>query len=528
MSLGFSRFDSLSGLLAGTVAIAVIVTSLVTATVAMTAREVAQIAIPITVQINNDVVGGGSGAIVARSGNTYTVLTANHVVKRPDLTYTIHTYTGKDYPVTQVQRLQRSSDDADLAIVTFESPDKYPLATLGNSDQAAIGVDVYVSGYPALGGRTGIQRDYEFSPGIVTSRPTSHPQGYTLRYNAVTVSGMSGGPVFDASGRVVGIHGQGESEGSIVSESGVITLKSGFNSAIPINTFLALRSHQPSGSQVRVDNTPALQDQNRVSLTNPTNARDYYARGLSRLDLENRQGALEDLNQAVRLNPNNINAYNQRGSTRSILGDNQGAQEDFNQAIRLNPNDADAYFQRGVIHFDQGDKQGALEDFNQYISRSPNDIQAYYNRGVIRRDLRDYQGTLEDFDQVVRLAPDNPAAYYNRGLARSMLRDRQGTLEDFNQALRLNPNWSTVYNNRAILRSRLGDREGAIKDFSEVLRLDPKDAAAYFNRGLVRRTLGDRQGAIEDLQSAADLFQQKGDTNNYQKALEKIQSIQAI
>jgi len=51
--------------------------------------EIAQIAFPTTVQINN-VVGGSSGVIIARTGNTYTVLTANHVVKRPDLT-AIHT-----------------------------------------------------------------------------------------------------------------------------------------------------------------------------------------------------------------------------------------------------------------------------------------------------------------------------------------------------------------------------------------------------------------------------------------------------
>jgi len=53
---------------------------------------------------------------------------------------------------------------------------------------------------------------------------------------------MSGSPVFDTNGRVVGIHGQGESEESIVSESGAIAIKSGFNSAIPINTFIAMRS----------------------------------------------------------------------------------------------------------------------------------------------------------------------------------------------------------------------------------------------------------------------------------------------
>jgi len=524
MSLGFSRFDSLQRLLTGTVTFAVIVTSQATA-IAKTAREIAQIAIPITVQINNNVLGGGSGVIVARAGNTYTVLTANHVVKRPDLTYTIHTYNGKDYPVTQVQQLQHG-DDADLALVTFESQDEYPIATLGNSDRAAIGVDVYVSGYPALEGQSGAARDYEFSPGIVTSRLTNRPQGYTLRYNAVTVRGMSGGPVFDASGRVIGIHGQGESEGSVVSESGAIAIKTGFNSAIPINTFLALKSHEPIGSQVKVNNTPASDRQERVSITHPTNARDYYARGLSHLDSDNRQEALSDFNQAVQLNPNDANAYNKRGTTRLALGDNQGALDDFNSAIRLNPNNADAYYQRGVIRFNQGDRHGALEDFNQYISRSPNDIQAYYNRGVIRRDLRDYQGAFEDFDSVVRLDPDDPAAYYNRGLARSMLRDRQGTLKDFDQALSLDPTWLVVYNNRAILRNRLGDREGAIEDFSQVLRLDPKDGIAYFNRGLVHLELGDRQGAIQDLQSAADLFQQKGDANNYQKAMEKIHSIQ--
>jgi S1-C subfamily serine protease len=34
----------------------------------------------------------------------------------------------------------------------------------------------------------------------------------------VTTGGMSGGPVFDADGRVVGIHGQGDTVGTIMSQ----------------------------------------------------------------------------------------------------------------------------------------------------------------------------------------------------------------------------------------------------------------------------------------------------------------------
>jgi V8-like Glu-specific endopeptidase len=382
MSLGFSRFEALTGLLTGTTTVIAIMSTQVTATIAMNAQEIAQIAFPTTVQINNNVVGGSSGVIIARTGNTYTVLTANHVVKRPDLTYTIHTHTGKEYPVSKVQRLQRSENDPDLAVVTFESPDNYPIATLGNSDQAAIGVSIYVSGYPALQGRSGAERDYEFSPGIVTSRPTKRPQGYTLRYNAVTVRGMSGSPVFDTNGRVVGIHGQGESEESIVSESGAIAIKSGFNSAIPINTFIAMRSQIGlSGSEVKVNNNPAGNPQAPPSLSTPNNARDYYARGLSRLDSGDHWRAIEDFTQAIRLDPNLVEAYNSRGNARYYLEDKQGAIDDYTQAIRLNPNFVDAYNNRANARSDIGDKQGATTDYNQAIQLNAKDTNGYNNPG---------------------------------------------------------------------------------------------------------------------------------------------------
>ena len=376
MSIGLSRFDLLQSLLAGATVAAVVIAE-AAAIVAMTAREIAQLAVPITVQINNNLSGGGSGAIIARSGNTYTVLTVNHVVKRPDLTYTIRTHAGKDYPVTKVQRLQQSENDPDLAIVTFESSDEHPIAALGDSDQAAIGVEIYVSGYPALEERLGEQRDYEFSPGIITSRPTNRPQGYTLRYNAVTVNGMSGGPVLDASGRVVGIHGQGESENSIVGEFGAVAIKTGFNSAIPINIFLALKPDQISGSKVMVNNTPPGNDQLPPSLDNPTNARDYYARGLARLDSANQLGAIEDFTEAIRLNPNDADAYNNRGNARYYLEDKQGAIADYTEAIRLNPNFTDAYNNRANARSDIGDEQGAIADYNQAMQLNANNGDTY-------------------------------------------------------------------------------------------------------------------------------------------------------
>ena len=251
MNPNFSRFNGLPGILAGTAAVAVMVVSQPAS--AKTAREVAQVAVPTTVQINNLLQAdrSGSGVIIARNGNTYTVLTANHVVKNPNSEFVIRTSKGNEHPVTGVQGFPGGEGSPDLAIATFESEEEYAVAPISDSDQATIGSGVYISGYPlpAVGST---EREYAFTNGQVTNRRSNHPEGYTLRYDAVTRRGMSGGPVFDVSGRVVGIHGQGDTVGTVRSEvgGGAEEVKTGLNSAIPINTFMGMLSQVEMNSSL--------------------------------------------------------------------------------------------------------------------------------------------------------------------------------------------------------------------------------------------------------------------------------------
>ena len=229
------------------------------------AKEVARIAVPTTVRIDNPLGNdyGGSGVIIARNGNTYTVLTAAHVIQNPNLDYQIYTSKKKSYPVTSIKNLQATPDAPDLAVITFNSPDEQAIAPLTNSDEASIGAGIYISGYP-LSSEVAGQREYEFTAGQVSSRPNNRPQGYTIRYDAVTRRGMSGGPVFDVDGRVVGIHGQGDRDAVVKNESasgtgrGTTEIKTGFNAAIPINTFMSIASRNGiSTNGVTVDQTQA-------------------------------------------------------------------------------------------------------------------------------------------------------------------------------------------------------------------------------------------------------------------------------
>lgn len=264
---------------------------------AASARDVARVAVPTTVRIDNPLspANGGSGVIIAEKRGVYTVLTANHVVSNPNIPYEIYTSKGETYPVVDVQTFQSTPDAPDLAVVTFEASEKQAIAALADSDQAEIGSGVYISGYP-MGITADAEREYEFTSGIVSSRRSNVANGYNIRYEAVTRRGMSGGPVFDVNGRVLGIHGRGDRDAVVENEAaeqttGLATteIKTGFNAAIPVNTFLDLASSLDIDlSKVKIDDKePDNDDVEEPSDEDVASWQDEFAAGVGMMLLRN-------------------------------------------------------------------------------------------------------------------------------------------------------------------------------------------------------------------------------------------------
>jgi len=418
-------------------------------------QQVEAIGREITVRIDGG--AGGSGVIVERKDNTYFVLTNHHVVRYLDR-YEIETSDGSRYPVYKMQELP----GFDLALVEFQSNKIYRVAELGNSDQLAGEANVYATGFPVPGpGRE--QRSYRFSAGQFQRYQPTGENGYTMVYTSEVIPGMSGGPVLDGVGRIVGINGRS---------------CRGLRLGIPINSFLANQR-----------NFRQLQD----SSADNTRPEDLLSLGGAKAEKGDYESAIRDYQRALQSCPDSPDAYYKIGAAQYNAGKKQAAIENFNQVIRINPKNADAYVVRGFIRYQQGDKQGALADFNEAIRLDPNYAIAYYNRGIVRSDLGDKQGELADYNEAIRLNPNYAEAYYNRGVVRS------DNLEDY---------------------------QGAQTDFNEAIRLNPNDASSYSYRALTYLQQGDKRKAIDDFQKAANLYQQQGNTESYKKVQDIIRELQ--
>ncbi|MFN4954813.1 MAG: GUN4 domain-containing protein [Aphanizomenon sp.] len=173
-------------------------------------KEVDEIAQKITVLIDINNKDNGSGILIKQEGNTYTVLTAFHNVKNTSLKYTIITPDEQRYPI-QGENIKPLGTGIDLAVVKFVSSKTYQVAKFGNSDLIKRGDNVYVTGFrlstPSIPAPL-----YDCFDGQVSANEKQRTidGGYNLVYTNPTLKGMSGGPVLNSEGELIGIHGRGD------------------------------------------------------------------------------------------------------------------------------------------------------------------------------------------------------------------------------------------------------------------------------------------------------------------------------
>ncbi len=144
----------------------------------------------------------GSGIIINREGQTYTVLTNRHVLNPSD-NHKIQTPDGLVYQGTVLEKSNFRGHD--LALLQFRSRGAvYTVASLADSSQLGQEETVFAAGFP----QETIGEGFAFAPGkifLVLEKPLQ--QGYQVGYSNDIRKGMSGGPLLNSLGKVVAING---------------------------------------------------------------------------------------------------------------------------------------------------------------------------------------------------------------------------------------------------------------------------------------------------------------------------------
>ena len=211
----------------------------------------------------------GTGILVQKQENIYTLVTNGHVLKDKAEKFIIETEDGESYQASLLVNFHHGETTGnDLAILQFNSPKNYPTVSLVKWEKEervmAVGFPTDVNLTNSNNGGLTCTKLGDVSENL--AKPMQ--SGYQIGYNLTIYNGMSGGPLLNNAGQLVGIIGMGEpiifvnpdiylyKDGSRLTESLAISPEealdflSSLSWAIPSETLVYL---SPSGLELNLD-----------------------------------------------------------------------------------------------------------------------------------------------------------------------------------------------------------------------------------------------------------------------------------
>ncbi|MEA5575594.1 serine protease [Anabaena sp. UHCC 0451] len=145
----------------------------------------------------------GSAILLKKQDNIYTVLTNAHVLAADKPPYKIVTPDGKLHKaeVSKTAKLEKY----DLGILEFSSTENYAVAVMGEKPKT--GDEVFVFGFP-INQENSTVKELTLTTGkIALVLEKALEGGYQIGYTNQLDKGMSGGPLLNKQGELVGVNG---------------------------------------------------------------------------------------------------------------------------------------------------------------------------------------------------------------------------------------------------------------------------------------------------------------------------------
>jgi tetratricopeptide (TPR) repeat protein len=534
--------------------------------------DVQAIAEKFTVKVNPDG-QWGSGAIVAKNGNVYYVLTARHVINelKSGEELWLVTHDNQDHQVN-VEATSLLPNNLDLALIQFTSEQNYPVATISDydyrlyehrdyqanstSEASADKQYLYVLGWPLVEEKRVFNPGFLFdnsasaisAPDIVN--PGDNFGGYELIYTNLTHPGMSGGSVVDTAGRLVGIHGR--SDGRVIGEedevlrkyldevgTDSVRIKVGLSLGIPIQSFLGWAANQPVNNYLAIEDStppnlaePSLQSwQPPLSVSDPTNPYHWIEKGNQLWRIGRVAEARGDFDQAIELKEDLYLAWFAKGFTLGFDRKFDRALAACDRAIELNVLPTKIKYESfrckaGALQQLQRPDE-ALSALDQALAIDANNAADWMLQGELHFALGEYEPALSSLDQAVELRQAqnlSPSAllHNNRALVALELEQYELALENAETAIAIDSNFAPAWRNKGLILETTERNEESLVAYDQALALDPEDYNTWTNKGFSLYKLQRYEEAKQAFEKALEI------KPDYQPAINNLEAINAV
>ena len=396
----------------------------------------------------------GTGVLVEKSDDVYTILTAWHVLEPNQDGEIIDLIlpTGERYQA--LSRTRKRLGHSDLGVIQFRSKKLYSTADTSNA-YAELQSPLTVAGYP-LEDRLSLN----ISNGIlIAAGDLGVDQGYELFYTNSTRSGMSGGPILDGRNRLIGIHGRGE-QSYLKTDSNVIIAKTGINQGIPIHHYSGNRKQYWWQFPVDDQNQRLNSIKSQIMISSRHKNRAQTILRLTRKGLDIKD---DDF------------LYSLRASAFSDLGKPLLSIESWNNAIRLNPSIPYYYLARGTEYFTRlNDYEAAESNYREAVSREPDNPLYLSNLGGSLVMQGKDRASTPYLEKALEYEPDSWLAHANLAIARSRLKEPFKAYKHANKSISIDPSNSLPYYILAdIVRENYDDATRSIEIYKKIKSLSP-------------------------------------------------------
>lgn len=440
--------------------------------VALTPTEIYAIAQKITVRI--DGTSTGSGVIIEREGNNYTVMTNRHVVQEAG-SYTVQTSDGKSHQVSKIKKFS----DADLAVFQFTSNQNYPVAEKGDSDQVTGGITIHVAGYPQG------TSDLQFLNGSISSIVKNPKDGYGWVYAVNAFPGMSGGPILDEQGKLVGIHGRASTR----PDTNATTVY-----GIPLKIYLTLTSTSLPAPVVNPTPPPdkVVTPTPRTSPNVPkndqsANSQAYFEKGKQIL-YSDEAAALENFKRYQQLNPDGAQTEGLKMTKavaelfRYTLSDSASKYDipKMRAAAVLAPNSDEAWYWLGMLYVKTQQYDNAITVLKTAKTLNLKNADVLFALGQVYSQQQNYPAAVESLQAGLQIRPNEGQQLLLLGFIFHKQGELNEAITQYLKASTQSPKYSSVsrnaLNNIGFINYEQGNVAGAIRQWQSVLeanRYDP-------------------------------------------------------